>query len=425
MSPASTLNNPLSTASSTSATVKGSGVIGQHDSDEHAGELPFILPVQNPMHSPVNSPVHSPMQDMVQAEAINPLSHSHAVSLNTTTAQTEHAALTTAQTNRLYSTVASTEAAVQSVASSLQMPVTSDAIIATSQSAVDSTLIKAPAQAAMINPISSSLITSLVAAAPKSANTAAPATVETTIQATSISGSTTANTTSQNHYVPTSPASLVAQASTSQSMSSNTSALAAPLAQNAWHNATPHFAATSPFIANIAQEALPADIESSELQALISTAKSHSKVAQWGPVSISPSAPMAMQAQELISPLREQLRFQVDQHIKQAELRLDPPELGKVELNIRLDGDKLHIQMHAVNPAVRDALLTGLERLRNELAMDHGGQIDVDVNQDGMPEGKQNQQQQTQTSSVAAASTSHIDSASAAVTQQDDVNLLA
>jgi len=420
MSPASTLNNPLSTASSTSATVKGSGVIGQHDSDEHAGQLPFILPV--------NSPVHSPVQDMVQAEAINPLSHSHAVSLNTTTAQTEHAALTTAQTSRLYSTVASTEAAVQSVASSLQMPVTSDAIIATSQSAVDSTLIKAPAQAAMINPISSSLITSLVAAAPKSANTAAPATVETTIQATSISGSTTANTTSQNHYVPTSPTSLVAQASTSQSMSLNTSTLAAPLAQNAWPNATPHFAATSPFIANIAniaQEALPADIESSELQALISTAKSHSKVAQWGPVSISPSAPMAMQAQELISPLREQLRFQVDQHIKQAELRLDPPELGKVELNIRLDGDKLHIQMHAVNPAVRDALLTGLERLRNELAMDHGGQIDVDVNQDGMPEGKQNQQQQTQTSSVAAASTSHIDSASAAVTQQDDVNLLA
>lgn len=47
--------------------------------------------------------------------------------------------------------------------------------------------------------------------------------------------------------------------------------------------------------------------------------------------------------------------------------------------------------MHAVNPAIRDALLNGLERLRMDLAMDHGGQIDVDVGQGG----SQQQQQET------------------------------
>ncbi|MCE9686217.1 flagellar hook-length control protein FliK [Shewanella sp. AS16] len=116
-------------------------------------------------------------------------------------------------------------------------------------------------------------------------------------------------------------------------------------------------------------------------------------VSQWGPVSVSPNAAMTQQAQEMLTPLREQLRFQIDQQIKHAELRLDPPELGKVELNIRLDGDRLHVQMHAVNPAVRDALSTGLERLRAELAMDHGGQIQLDIGS-GRGEARQQGRQQ-------------------------------
>ncbi|NMH66720.1 flagellar hook-length control protein FliK [Shewanella salipaludis] len=117
-------------------------------------------------------------------------------------------------------------------------------------------------------------------------------------------------------------------------------------------------------------------------------------VSQWGPVSVSPNAAVTQQAREMLTPLREQLRFQIDQQIKHAELRLDPPELGKVELNIRLDGDRLHVQMHAVNPAVRDALSTGLERLRAELAMDHGGQIQLDIGS-GQGEAQQQGRQQT------------------------------
>lgn len=109
--------------------------------------------------------------------------------------------------------------------------------------------------------------------------------------------------------------------------------------------------------------------------------RTQAAVSQWGPVPVTVNAPLMQQAQEMLTPLREQLRFQIDQQIKQAELRLDPPSLGKVELNIRLDGDRLHIQMHAANPSVRDSLLMGLERLREELAMDHGGQISLDIGQ--------------------------------------------
>ncbi|MFT5787967.1 MAG: flagellar hook-length control protein FliK [Shewanella sp.] len=164
------------------------------------------------------------------------------------------------------------------------------------------------------------------------------------------------------------------------------------------------------------------DATDSAHQILTANTRAHSAVAQWGPVSVSQAAPMLQQAHEMLSPLREQLRFQIDQQIKQAELRLDPPELGKIELNIRLDGDKLHIQMHAANAAVRDALLTGLDRLRAELAADHGGQIDVDISQG---ESQQKQTQQGSKSAIAAANQQGAQPMTADTSQQDQVDLLA
>lgn len=102
-------------------------------------------------------------------------------------------------------------------------------------------------------------------------------------------------------------------------------------------------------------------------------------VSQWGPLPLSAQGTQVQHARELLLPLRDQLRFQIDQRIQTAELQLTPPELGRIELNIRLDGDRLHIQMHAANNHVRDALLSGLERLRSELAMEHKGNISLDV----------------------------------------------
>lgn len=143
---------------------------------------------------------------------------------------------------------------------------------------------------------------------------------------------------------------------------------------------------------------------------------------QWGPVSLTPMASLAQHSQEILTPLREHLRFQVDQHIKKAELRLDPPELGKIELNIRLEGDRLQVQMHAVNPAIRDALLNGLERLRVDLAMDHGGQIDVDI---GQGESQQHQQETALFSSSIAAETTTDNVVDVMAREKSQLDLLA
>ena len=137
------------------------------------------------------------------------------------------------------------------------------------------------------------------------------------------------------------------------------------------------------------------NIESVTNQLLVNNTRSPAAVAQWGPISVSQSAPLLQQSHDMLSPLREQIRFQIDQQIKQAEIRLDPPELGKIELNVRLEGDRLQIQMHAANPVVRDALLAGLERLRGDLANDHGGQIDVDIGQGESSKERQHQDHQS------------------------------
>ncbi|WP_237162530.1 flagellar hook-length control protein FliK [Shewanella halifaxensis] len=165
------------------------------------------------------------------------------------------------------------------------------------------------------------------------------------------------------------------------------------------------------------------DIVDSVNQILASNTRTQTAVTQWGPVSVSQTAPLMQQAHEMLSPLREQLKFQIDQQIKQAEIRLDPPELGKVELNVRLDGDRLHIQMHAANASVRDALLTGLDRLRAELAMDHGGQIDVDISQDDR---KQKQDPSAADFSIAASTVNENQATFSNKEQQTDhVDLLA
>ncbi|MBY5920033.1 flagellar hook-length control protein FliK [Ferrimonas balearica] len=102
---------------------------------------------------------------------------------------------------------------------------------------------------------------------------------------------------------------------------------------------------------------------------------------QWGPLSLPGEA--QHWAREMLTPLRDQLRFQFEQQIKSAELRLDPPDLGRIELNVRLEGERLIVQLNAANPTVREALQSGAERLRDELGQSHGGQVDVDVGSEG------------------------------------------
>ncbi|ABE56910.1 flagellar hook-length control protein [Shewanella denitrificans OS217] len=174
-------------------------------------------------------------------------------------------------------------------------------------------------------------------------------------------------------------------------------------AEQRWSNGIGATAKESSILTTVAQGLAPQTIgstvlaDSSDNQTqlftqMLARGGTAPSVSQWGPVPVNMAGSLSQQAQDMLTPLREQLRFQIDQQIKHAEIRLDPPELGKLELNIRLDGDKLQVQMHAANPAVREALLSGLDRLRADLAQEYGGSLDVDVGHNGASD-KQNPQQ--------------------------------
>lgn len=100
---------------------------------------------------------------------------------------------------------------------------------------------------------------------------------------------------------------------------------------------------------------------------------------QWAPVKLPDN--QTQWGQQLMSLLHDKVELQVNQQVKQAHIRLDPPELGRLELTVRVEGDRLNVQLNATNPAVRDALIQSMERLRMSLAPHHSGGVDVNVGQ--------------------------------------------
>lgn len=114
---------------------------------------------------------------------------------------------------------------------------------------------------------------------------------------------------------------------------------------------------------------------------------------QWAPAKLADNP--AQWGQQLMDVLKDKVELQVNQQVKQAHIRLDPPDLGRLELTVRIEGDRLNVQVNANNPAVRDALIQSMEKLRMSLAPHHAGGVEVNVGQGG-EQGRQDQWQQDQ-----------------------------
>ncbi len=77
--------------------------------------------------------------------------------------------------------------------------------------------------------------------------------------------------------------------------------------------------------------------------------------------------------------LNERIMMMRSKGIQTAEIRLDPPDLGSLEVRVRVSGDTTTIQFHSPNPSVREALEAQVSRLR-EMMEESGlnlGQVDV------------------------------------------------
>ncbi|MBQ0720132.1 MAG: flagellar hook-length control protein FliK [Gammaproteobacteria bacterium] len=78
------------------------------------------------------------------------------------------------------------------------------------------------------------------------------------------------------------------------------------------------------------------------------------------------------------------IRWMVGQNNSGLELRLNPPELGSIEVKLATDGERTNVTFYAANPAAREALEAALPRLR-EMFADSGMQLaNADVSDQGL-----------------------------------------
>ena len=66
--------------------------------------------------------------------------------------------------------------------------------------------------------------------------------------------------------------------------------------------------------------------------------------------------------------LGQRIQWLVRENVQEARLRLNPRELGVVDIRIQVDGDRAHLQFASAQPNVREALDAALPRLREMFA---------------------------------------------------------
>lgn len=119
-------------------------------------------------------------------------------------------------------------------------------------------------------------------------------------------------------------------------------------------------------------------------------------------LSLKQQGESQVQMQEMIqrfSPvMKQQLITMVSNGIQQAEIRLDPPELGHLTVKIQINGDQTQVQFHVAQSQTRDLIEQAIPRLRDMLAQEGLQLTDSQVSQGG---GGGDGQQQDSSSSYA------------------------
>lgn len=110
---------------------------------------------------------------------------------------------------------------------------------------------------------------------------------------------------------------------------------------------------------------------------LYSTIEQPSNVQQWRTETLANNP--SEWGQRLLHVLSDKVNLQIGQQVQRAQIRLDPPSLGSIDIAISVDGEKTSVQIIASNAQVREAMQQTLEQLRQSLISSQGGAVDVDV----------------------------------------------
>ncbi|MCW9024469.1 MAG: flagellar hook-length control protein FliK [Gammaproteobacteria bacterium] len=93
------------------------------------------------------------------------------------------------------------------------------------------------------------------------------------------------------------------------------------------------------------------------------------------------------------SAMGDRVQWMINQNISQAEIRLDPPELGALEVRIQVNKDQASVMFSAPNQQVRDAIEAAVPRLR-EMLSDMGLSLgDVGVSQESFAQSRESNEE--------------------------------
>ncbi|CAD5110219.1 flagellar hook-length control protein FliK [Zestomonas carbonaria] len=90
-------------------------------------------------------------------------------------------------------------------------------------------------------------------------------------------------------------------------------------------------------------------------------------------------APEAKWGEQMLNALRDSVELQMRHNVQHASIRLDPPELGSLEIYLSHESGRLNVQISAAQGDVARLLQQTSERLRQELVGQNFVQVDVQV----------------------------------------------
>ncbi|WP_213662302.1 flagellar hook-length control protein FliK [Stutzerimonas stutzeri] len=93
--------------------------------------------------------------------------------------------------------------------------------------------------------------------------------------------------------------------------------------------------------------------------------------------------PQARWGEQMLQALRDNVELQLQQKIQSATIRLDPPELGALEIHLSHESGRLNVQLTAAHADVARLLQQTSDRLRQELVGQNFVQVNVQVGADG------------------------------------------
>lgn len=112
-------------------------------------------------------------------------------------------------------------------------------------------------------------------------------------------------------------------------------------------------------------------------------------------LKLSPDS--ARWGEQMMATLRQHITTQVNSQQQQTTIRLDPPELGAMEIFLQHDNGKITIQISATQSDIARILQQTSDRLRNELTQQAFVEVNVNIQQ-GQPHSGRDQQQQSKES---------------------------